>query len=49
VLELLTNQGASPELLPLAALALPTTIAVAAISYRLIEEPFLRLRGRWAS
>jgi peptidoglycan/LPS O-acetylase OafA/YrhL len=49
VLELLTNQGASPELLPLAALTLPVTIAVAAISYRLIEEPFLRLRGRWAS
>jgi peptidoglycan/LPS O-acetylase OafA/YrhL len=49
VLELLTDQGASPELIPLAALAVPVTIAVAAVSYRLIEEPFLRLRGRWAS
>jgi peptidoglycan/LPS O-acetylase OafA/YrhL len=49
VLELLTNEGASPELLPLAALAVPIVIAVAAASYKLIEEPFLRLRGRWAS
>lgn len=49
VLELLTNEGASPELAPLAALAIPIVIAVAAVSYRLIEEPFLRLRGRWAS
>jgi peptidoglycan/LPS O-acetylase OafA/YrhL len=48
LLELLTNQGASPELLPLAALAIPTAILVAWISYRVIEEPFLRLRGRWA-
>jgi peptidoglycan/LPS O-acetylase OafA/YrhL len=49
LLELLTNEGASPELIPLAAIAIPTAILVAMISYRLIEEPFLRLRGRWAS
>jgi peptidoglycan/LPS O-acetylase OafA/YrhL len=49
VLELLTNEGASPELVPLAALAIPIVIAIAAVSYRLIEEPFLRLRGRWAN
>jgi peptidoglycan/LPS O-acetylase OafA/YrhL len=49
VLELLTNEGASPELVPLAVLGIPAAIAVAAVSYRLIEEPFLRLRGRWAS
>ena len=49
VLELLTNQGVSPELVPLALVAIPTVIAVAAISYKLIEEPFLRLRGRWAN
>jgi peptidoglycan/LPS O-acetylase OafA/YrhL len=49
VLELLTNEGASPQLAPLAALAIPTAILVAAASYKLIEEPFLRLRGRWAS
>ncbi len=49
VLELLTNEGASPDLVPLAALGIPVAIAVAAVSYRLIEEPFLRLRGRWAN
>jgi peptidoglycan/LPS O-acetylase OafA/YrhL len=35
--------------LPLAALAIPIAILVAWISYRVIEEPFLRLRGRWAN
>jgi peptidoglycan/LPS O-acetylase OafA/YrhL len=49
LLELLTNEGASPELVPLAAVAMPLAILVAMVSYRLIEEPFLRLRGRWAS
>jgi peptidoglycan/LPS O-acetylase OafA/YrhL len=49
LLELLTNEGASPELVPLATLAIPVAIGVAFLSYKLIEEPFLKLRGRWAS
>jgi peptidoglycan/LPS O-acetylase OafA/YrhL len=49
LLEFVTSAGASPELGPLAALAIPLALLVAFISYRLIEEPFLRLRRRWAS
>ncbi len=49
LLELLTDAGASPQLGALAALAIPIAIAIAFLSYRVIEEPFLRLRGRWAS
>jgi peptidoglycan/LPS O-acetylase OafA/YrhL len=49
VLELLHNEGASPQLLPFAAIGIPVAAIIAFISYRLIEEPFLRLRGRWAS
>ena len=49
LLELITDAGASPQLGALATLAIPLAIIVALASYRLIEEPFLRLRGRWAS
>jgi peptidoglycan/LPS O-acetylase OafA/YrhL len=36
------------RLVPSAALALPLTIAVAALSYRYLEAPFLRLKDRFA-
>ena len=35
--------------LGLLAVAGPACVAVAFVSYRLVEEPFLRLRTRWAS
>jgi peptidoglycan/LPS O-acetylase OafA/YrhL len=48
LLEVLVDAGAPTGLLALALIAIPLSIAVALISYRLIEEPFLRLRGQWA-
>ena len=31
------------------ALSVPVSLAVALLSYRLVETPFLRLRRRWSS
>ena len=38
-----------PSFFPAAALVIPTTCVAGLLSYRIIEEPFLRLRGRWAT
>jgi peptidoglycan/LPS O-acetylase OafA/YrhL len=40
--------GAAIRIAPSHALALPLTIAMAALSYRYLESPFLRLKGRFA-
>jgi peptidoglycan/LPS O-acetylase OafA/YrhL len=47
VLDYLTGKGIDGFVL-LTLTAVPISIAAAAISYKLIEEPFLRLRRRWS-
>jgi peptidoglycan/LPS O-acetylase OafA/YrhL len=39
---------AAIRVVPSTILALPLTIAIAALSYRYLESPFLRLKGRFA-
>jgi len=49
ILELVTREANGPDsFLPLLAVILPLVIAWALLSYRVVEEPALRLRRRWA-
>lgn len=48
VLTALIDLGLSPGFASLALVAVPIAIAVALLSYRLVEAPFLRLRRRWS-
>ena len=47
--EVTSHSWAPTSTLGLAAVAIPISIAVALLSYRLIETPFLRLRRRWST
>lgn len=50
VLDAIVDSGVvAVELLPLAVLSVPLVIVVSLISYAVIEAPFLRLRGQWAT
>jgi peptidoglycan/LPS O-acetylase OafA/YrhL len=48
VLSALMSLGLPSRFASLTAVGIPLSILVALLSYRLIEEPFLRLRGTWS-
>jgi peptidoglycan/LPS O-acetylase OafA/YrhL len=48
VIEVLVDLGVAPELGTMAATAIPAAIVVALLSYRLVEQPFLKLRRQWS-
>ena len=48
ILIFLIKHGVDQSFVPLAVVGLPLAIGVALLSYRVVEEPFLRMRRRWS-